>query len=162
MGTEINLRVGGISIDWAKNNPGNDHGFLFQECDRTRRRSDQIDYEYCAEDPEVDLAIIEESLSRRLVKIIPRLNLAGYTLEKARDEYNALRAEEVEQEKFNVLTFDEFFELVGRFPLEKLDSTYIEKSPDQDRKIKERFRSAEAEIERLPSSYNSLYWSEKS
>lgn len=162
MGTEINLRVGGISIDWAKNNPGNDHGFLFQECDRTRRHSEQIDYEYCAEDPEADLALLEESLVRRLVKVLPRLNLAGYTLDKARDEYNALLAEEDDQEKFNVLTFDEFCEFVGRFPLGKLDDTYIDNDPDMNRMIKERFRSAEAEIERLPSSYDTLYWSEKS
>lgn len=35
MGTEIYLRVGGVSIDWAKNNAGNDHGYMRHFLDQT-------------------------------------------------------------------------------------------------------------------------------
>lgn len=52
MGTSIELKIGGVSLDYAKNSMGNDYGFLFQEADVTRIRSDGIDYEYYAEHPE--------------------------------------------------------------------------------------------------------------
>lgn len=168
MGTEIHLRVGGVSIDWAKNDTGSDHGFLFQQGDRARRHSEETDYEYCATHPEIDLSLREESLVRTLAKVLPRLNLSGWTLDAARVEYNALLgdqdeiAEEVERDTSNVLTFDEFCELAGRYPLGKLDDTYIDRDHERDLTVKERFRADEAKMDRLPMSYRSLYWSEKS
>lgn len=168
MGTEINLTVGGIVIDWAKNDPGRDHGFLFQPCDLARRHSDQADYEYCAEHPEVDLSLEEESLARPLAATLPRLNLAGWTRDKARYEYNALLAEqaefaeEIEQTASKLLTFEEFCELVSRYPLKTLDDTYLNYEPELDLKIKERFRADQVDMDRLPDSQDSLYWSVKS
>ena len=36
MGTEIDLTVGGVMVDWSKNRRGRDHGVLFQPQDRMR------------------------------------------------------------------------------------------------------------------------------
>jgi len=46
LGTIIDLTVGGVVVDWSKNSRGIDHGALFQEGDRKRLRSEQIDYGY--------------------------------------------------------------------------------------------------------------------
>lgn len=43
MGTEINLTVGGISVDWAESDRDVDHGPLFQESDRQHVSSDPAD-----------------------------------------------------------------------------------------------------------------------
>jgi hypothetical protein len=52
MGTEINLTVGGISLSFSKNHMGLDFGHLFQEGDRTRRKMEEINYEYYEVHPE--------------------------------------------------------------------------------------------------------------
>ena len=49
MGTCIELTASGVALDGSKNSVGNNHGSLFQERDRKRRLSDQINYDYCAE-----------------------------------------------------------------------------------------------------------------
>lgn len=168
MGTEIRLTVGGVSIAWAKNNAGDDHGFLFQEGDRARRHSEETDYEYCATHPEINLALREEALVRPLDRILPRLDLLGWTLDTARTEYNALLgaqseiAEEVGVDTSDVLTFDDFCALAGRYPLANLDDTYIERDPMRDSAIKERFHADAAKMDRLPMFSGSSYWSERS
>jgi hypothetical protein len=86
VGTEISLDIGGLSIDWSKNARGADHGALFQEVDRKRLRSDQIDYGYFAESGE-DPGLTEMAFARRLEDVVPRLELLGFTLEAAKAEY---------------------------------------------------------------------------
>ena len=168
MGTEINLTVGGVSIDWAKNNPGCDHGFLFQQGDRARRHSEETDYEYCATHPEIDLALREESLVRTLAKVLPRLDLLGWTLDAARAEFDALLADERENAEDdgsdapNKSAFDDFCNLVDRYPLASLDDTYIDDNRIRDQKVAARFHADQAAIDTLPRVYDSLYWSEKS
>ncbi len=77
MGTEITLDVGGMTIDYRKNGMGNDHGSLFQECDRKfipsehYRRSDYKKKEW--------LAIQESEIgfTRKLSDVVPRLEMLG-------------------------------------------------------------------------------------
>lgn len=170
MGTEIYLRVGGVSIDWAKNNAGNDHGYLFQERDRTRRHSDQLNYEYCAEYPEeVDLALCEAALVRTLARVLPRLELLGWSLEAARAEYDAVVADHIEvaeelvRDPSAVLTFDEYCALVARYPLASLSDTPVALDETRDAIVKTPFRADEAVMNRLPNSeHDPSYWSAKS
>ncbi|WP_061542231.1 HEPN/Toprim-associated domain-containing protein [Collimonas fungivorans] len=162
MGTVIHLEVSGVSIDWSKNNPGTDHRSLFQNGDRTKLPSEEADNESDATYPEYD------ALSRTLARILPRLDLMGWTLDAARAEYNALVgdqseiAEECVQDNPGVMTFEEFCAFAGRYCLKDLDDTYIERSDERDSIVKGRFHADEAEMDRLPMSYDSLYWSEKS
>ena len=94
MGTSIELELGGISLDYAKNHMGNDHGFLFQESDRTRRHADGIDYDYFAEHSDDDeLGHNEACFVRPLRRVLPRLDLLGQTVEAARSEYGAVVGE---------------------------------------------------------------------
>lgn len=168
VGTIIDLKVGGVSIDWAKNNPGNPHGFLFQEGDSTRRHSEDTDYEYCATHPEIDVASREASLVRSLNRVLPRLELVGCTLESARAEYEVVVAKHIEVAEelgWNIsamLTFDEYCALVARYPLASLDDTYIDVDETLDSTIKARFQADESKMGRLPPIEDSLYWSEKS
>ena len=83
MGTEISLDIGGMSIEWSKNARGADHGALFQEVDRKRLRSDQIDYGYFAESAE-DPGRMEMALARPLRDVVPRLELLGSPLRRRR------------------------------------------------------------------------------
>ena len=51
MTTPITLTVGAITLTFNKWEIGVDHGMLFQESDRQRRRHPDIDYSYYDEHP---------------------------------------------------------------------------------------------------------------
>ena len=127
MGTSIELSVGNVSLSYSKNHMGIDYGFLFQDGDLTRRKSESLDYEYYDENPELkhEIERAEETFVRALCRVIPRLNILGCTLDAARAEYNSLiaEAEEISSEidaaesKKEYLTFEEFCQLACRYPL---------------------------------------------
>lgn len=162
MGTDIHLKVGGVSIDWSKNNAGTDHRSLFQVGDYARLASEEAD------DESHPTPLEDDALVRMLARILPRLDLMGWTLDAARAEYNALVddqseiAEETGRDTSGVMTFDEFCAFAGRYRLDDLDDTYIAHSHESDSIAKGRFRADEADMSKLPMPYDSLYWSEKS
>lgn len=173
MGTEINLTLGGISLAFSKNSMGIDFGHLFQDCDVTRRKMAEINYEYYEEHPEENggLEQREAAFARPLGKILPRLELLNHTLESARAEYEAIVAESLEiasysepPESPSYLSFDEFCALACRHPLASLKDTYVEhRTPDRDTIAQGRFAANADEFSRLPSGiYNYLYYSKKS
>ncbi|MDA3791027.1 MAG: HEPN/Toprim-associated domain-containing protein [Desulfobacula sp.] len=174
MGTSIELCIGNVSLSYSKNHMGIDYGFLFQSSDLTRRKSEAINYEYYEENPEEkhELDEAEEVFVRTLSRVLPRLNLLGYTLEAARAEYQALVVEaeeilndtDIEESKKEYLTFEEFCNLTCRYPLVDLKSDYIEyDTPDQDIISQGRFAADIDLFNRIPWSEDSdLYWSEAS
>ena len=174
MGTSIKLRLGNISLSYSKNHMGMDYGFLFQSSDLTRRKSELINYEYYEENPEEkkELDEAEEVFARTLSRVLPRLNLLGFTLETARSEYNTLceEAEDISNEvnmkdsKSEYLTFEEFCDLVCRYPLADLNNDYIEyNTPDREKNSQGRVLTDTDLFNRIPWSDNSdLYWSEAS
>lgn len=95
MGTSIELCLGNVSLSYSKNHMGIDYGFLFQDSDLKRRKSESINYEYYEENPELkhEIEVAEEIFARSLSRVIPRLNILGHTLEVARAEYQSLVAE---------------------------------------------------------------------
>jgi hypothetical protein len=129
VGTEIQLKVSHVSLDYAKNNMGNDYGFLFQDGDLARRRSDAINYDYYEANPdEDDLAEHETGFVRSLARVLPRLRLLGHTLDHARAEYQALIESTMEfadsdnstESTPSLLTFEEFCALACRHPVADL------------------------------------------
>lgn len=170
LGTEIELTIGGISIDFCKNYMGNDHGFLFQESDRTRVHAEGINYDYYKEHPDKYLAEAEAAFVRPLKAVLPRLDLTGHTIEAAKAEYEALiqETEEFESEyapilKSGLMTFEEFCEFCGRFPLNELDNAYFDfHHPDRDLRSQGRFAGMLDEMQRIPNYSPELYWSERS
>ena len=151
---------------------GADHGFLFQEGDRTRRRSDQISYEYYAEHPEEDLAASEASLVRPLARVLPRLDLLGYTFDSARAEYEEVLRQALEfRERYSdlagslqLMSFEEFCAFACRHPLSVLDATYVEHDEDdRHQRVHGRFIEDASEIDRIPAvGQSDSYWSEAS
>lgn len=174
MGTSIELCIGNVSLSYSKNFMGVDYGFLFQEGDLFRRRTDSIDYDYYEEHPtEIeDIDEAEELFARTLSRILPRLEILGFTLEAARAEYQAVVAEavemasysELEESKTEYLTFEEYCNLACRYPLGDLESVYIEyETPDRDMLSQGRFAADIDVFMRIPMTDNSdLYWSETS
>lgn len=174
MGTSIELCIGNVSLSYSKNFMGEDYGFLFQEGDLFRRKTDAINYDYYEEHPDKieELAEAEELFARTLSRVLPRLEILNFTLEAARDEYQALVAEaeeisnhiDIEESKKEYFTFDEFCNLACRYPLSDLKSDYIEyDTPDRDIISQGRFASDIDVFERIPWSGNSdSYWSEAS
>jgi hypothetical protein len=151
----INLTIEGISLDWSKNGMGVDYGFLFQIGDQARRPSDQVNYDYYADNPGEDVAPMEQAFVRPLAKVLPRLDLLGYTLESARAEYEALLPGRDEADAGDPdasrpdacgdasdasgwMSFEAFCALAGRYRLDSLDGTYVEYSADT-RPVKGRF-----------------------
>lgn len=146
---------------------GNDHGFLFQEADRQRRPSDQLDYDYPRSD--LELAREEAAFVRRLDQVLPRLKLLGDTLDTARAEYESLvrqvfefREESGEPSTPGLLmTFDEFCAFVQQHWRPDLDNTYrVHRTADEE---KGRFKELDTEIARIPRlEPMGGYWSELS
>lgn len=166
MGTEIELTIGGISVDYAKNHMGNDHGFLFQDPDRSRTHAEGIDYDYYKDHPEESLEDEEAAFVRPLKSVLPRLDLTGHTIEAAKAEYELLvhEAKETESEyapipKSGLMAFDEFCAFCGRFSLDDLDDTYTD---NDDLKSQGRFAGLTDEIQRIPNYEPNLHWSERS
>lgn len=174
MGTSIELTVGNVSLDYAKNSMGNDYGFLFQEADLARRKSESIDYDYYAEHPEekAELEVSGLMFLRQLSRVVPRLNLLGHTLDGARAEYQNL-VEEANSvldeiapsgEKKDWLTFEEFCALANIYPLTSLATEYVDfDTEDRAAVAQGRFAAHAQEFARLPwTEAHDSYWSESS
>lgn len=172
MGTSIELKIGAVSLDYAKNHMGADHGYMFQEADFCRRRSDQISYQYCAEHPELDgLAESEEAFVRAVSRVLPRLQILGHSIESARAEYEAVVADAVSLDEPDesrqtpgYLSFEEYCALACMYPLGSLADRYVDYDTDEREKVAQgRFAPLAGQFERLPWRENSdLYWSEAS
>lgn len=174
MGTSIELCIGNVSLSYSKNFMGEDYGYLFQKGDLFRRKTDAINYDYYEEHPKEkeELAEAEEFFARTLSRILPRLEILGFTLEAARAEYKAVVAEavemtsysELEEPKKEYLTFEEFCSLANRYPLSDLKSGYIEyETLDRDKISQGRFTADIDIFKRIPCTDNAdSYWSETS
>ncbi len=147
MGTEISLNIGELSVNWSKNSMGMDHGILFQEKDRMPVKSEFINYEYFKEKGE-DPSNLEMAFSTELKKIVPRLELLGFTLNSIKKEYKYLVKNwkeeyqfiEEEGQELNVMSFDEFCLFIKKYPIKDLDNTYESYDDSKDRKkTKEQF-----------------------
>jgi HEPN/Toprim N-terminal domain 1 len=168
VGTEITLEVEGLTVDYSKNFIGTDHGALFQDADRKRIHSDQINYEYFKEHDE-DPAPMEMAFVRKLKDTLPRLDLLGFTQEQGRIEY--LRAVETAREEINyddsdnemkprnIMSFDEFLAFVAAHPIATLDDTYDGERNDEENKGQ---FSGDPTIQRLPYPSYDLFYSERS
>ena len=161
MGTSIELCLGDVSLSYSKNHMGIDYGFLFQDGDLKRKKSESINYEYYEENPDekYELDQAEEVFSRTLSRVLPRLNLLGFTLEAARAEYQAVVAEaeeisreiDLEESGKEFLTFEEFCNLACRYPLRELKADYIDyETPDRDRVSMGRFADDVDLFDRIP------------
>ena len=120
MGTEISLDIGGVSVAWSKNSMGIDHGMLFQEKDRKRFRSEQIDYDECDDPEALSIQKFEMAFVRPLLEIVRRLELLGFTIERAKQDYEEAcnEANELHRvmndsdlsspDKLDLMSFEEF------------------------------------------------------
>ena len=153
MGTEITLEVGGLTLDCSKNGRGSDHGAFFQE-------RDQIDYDYFADNDD-DPGPMEMALSRRLKEVVPRLELLGFTLNRAEGEYvrcaeawceecpSSIADDEAEPAP-DLMTFDEFCVFATLHPIQSLDDTFIS-SVDAGSEERIRGRFTDESVMRPPS-----------
>ncbi|MCA1197309.1 hypothetical protein K9B35_04970 [Sphingomonas sp. R647] len=164
MGTEIDLAIDGITLDWAKNSMGIDYGSLFQAGDLAHRRSGQIDYAYCAEN-HIDTTSAERAFVRPLARVLPRLDMLGHGIAGARVAYeeSVRRALELARDITSVelptdlMSFQEFVSLCGRFPLASLGDQVI-KSADGPLALPGRFAAHAEEIRRIPSEPDYYPW----
>lgn len=136
MTTPITLTVGAITLTFNKWEIGVDHGMLFQESDRQRRRHPYIDYSYYDEHPEEDPAQSETCFCRSLGSMLPRLELLGYTLATVKAEYEMHVRQDAERyaddegdgaplpNRPERLEFEKFVEFIRRYPVSDLDDEY--------------------------------------
>jgi hypothetical protein len=171
VGTEIHLEIEGMSLDWSKNGMGIDHGFLFQEADRARRRSDGIDYDYFQETGE-DPAAYEAAFARPLSRILPRLDLVGFNIHGARLAYEAAARDAATSASYGssinpgepvqteFMTFDEFCAFCRRFPLADLGAHRIKSTIEEGEEAPPpgRFAALVDEIRRIPTAHSPYRW----
>ncbi|MEZ4533329.1 MAG: HEPN/Toprim-associated domain-containing protein [Thermomicrobiales bacterium] len=167
MGTEITLSVGGMDVAWSKNHRGIDHGALFQERDRTRAHSDQVDYKYFEERDDAELASMEAAFVRKLADLVPRLELLGFTMQSIEAEYALAtkrwleRSDEEEEAPKAAMAFEQFLAFALRTSIADLNNEY---DPDlDDEKSKGRFAGL-AEIDQVPNAdlWDRDHYSERS
>jgi hypothetical protein len=171
VGTEITLEVGGLTLDWNKNRRGNDHGILFQPKDRKRVSSQEIDYEYFAENDE-DPGPMEMAFCRPLREVVPRVELLGYSLENIKNVYQACSENWREEHTYltddqngettlSLMNFEEFYAFATAYPLHELDNQFVASlDPEQ---VRGRFAN-ELEKQRIPyfSPHDIQAYSERS
>jgi hypothetical protein len=164
VGTIIDLSVGGISVDWSKNSRGADHGALFQELDRQRMRSEQLDYDYL-ERNELSPAEMEMAFSRTLRAVVPRLELLGFCLDTVRRAYETHAKQWQEDQSamadydgdskdctvIKSLTFNEFLSFVRAHPIRELDDSFVREINEAgERRVRGRFDGSQTAA-RIPS-----------
>ena len=172
MGTIIDLTVGGVVVDWSKNSMGIDHGALFQEGDRKRLRSEQIDYGYFDRN-NLSPADMEMAFSRSLRTLVPRLELLGFRLETVHRMYQRLAKQWQEDQAalagnddtlVEPLSFDEFLSFVRANPIQVLDDSFVHGIDEKaERRIRGRF-DADESVARIPANpdHSSNAYSERS
>lgn len=133
MGTFIALTVGNIELSWAKNMPGSYHGDLFLESDRKK-----------VPDPLGGGTETFPAFQSTLCKVLPRIELLGHTLERARQEYDYL-VERAVRRDFDLdgesktrsseefLTFDSFLEIVRTIPANDVSTELDYEAPNPKR-----------------------------
>jgi len=121
----IDLRVGNLVADWGKNEFYRDHRSLFQERD--------VRSVLAGQDPGGQDGMIH-TLSRPLGDVVPRLNLLGYSLDSAREEYNSLLEFHADEDS-TYPTFDAF-----RAALCAIDIGDVSADYDDDHSFGEFFR----------------------
>ena len=180
MGTIIALSVGGMDIDECKNFVGTDHGSLFQEADRKRLRSDQVDYDFYEDPDDPDLAAMEVGFAKPLRDVIRRLELLGYTYDSIRAEYlraveNAVErnrdynadigaSDDQQPEPTTFLTFEDFHKFVTSQSISDLNDDFVDSfGPESDQEIQGRFFETGID-QNVPTQpfYDNLAWSERS
>ena len=160
MGTEITLDVEGLTVTYAKNHLGVDHGSLFQEQDRRALKSGQLNYEYYEREGE-DPTSGEMAFGRSLKDVAPRLELLGFNLDRVRREYENIASSWREERKSfryedagplpDLMSFPEFLRFVTEHPLASLDDTFV---PGFDEESKTRIRGRfadQAVTNRIPN-----------
>jgi len=172
VGTEITLKVAGVSVTYSKNHRGIDHGSIFQEKDRKAIKSDQLDYDWYEEEGE-DPTPSEMAFTRPLKHVVPRLELLGFDLERVRREYDAVAQNWREERQSlqddddesipDLMSFAEFREFATARPLHSLDDTFISRTDDaSEAKMRGCFEGMQ--FERIPTyrSYDIYAYSERS
>lgn len=174
MGTEISLSIDNVDVCWSKNHMGIDHGWLFQDGDRKRIRSDQIDYDHFEEDDDPDLAAMEMGFAKPLRDVLPRLELMGVTLDQVRDEYERAAEDSNETREYLAesnlgaaipcMPFDKFLNIACSVNIADLDNTFdnndLDKQPEEYGK---KFIDAKT-LESIPhyDAYDAMVYSEQS
>ncbi|MEO5366432.1 MAG: HEPN/Toprim-associated domain-containing protein [Magnetococcus sp. WYHC-3] len=167
MGTEITLDISGLALDYSKNHMGNDHGALFQEKDRQRRRSDQVNYEYFIE-TNADPAPMEMAFAKPLREVLPRLEVMGFTLKNAETAYQgvlqSVREEMAESadddaEPKELMGFDEFCDFVTIHAVQSLDDTFISSIDGRDESQTQGRFSDKTLTSRIPTPWDVDHWS---
>lgn len=165
MGTEITLDVGGLTLTYSKNHMGMDHGSLFQERDRKAARMEQTDLDLSAEDGD-DSNLSSVSFVRPLKGVVPRLELLGFTLGRARIEYEAVVQDRLDQFDEGeatppLMSFDDYMAFATQHPILALDNTFISGSgAASDRKARGRFADETLE-DRFPHYVEGYPYSER-
>lgn len=169
MGTEITLDIEGVTLTYSKNHFGIDHGALFQDADRCSLPSDEIDHD--ADEEDESRRRMGMTFSRLLGKIVCRLELLGFDLDRVRREYERSCSEALEAYRDpeedsvpDLMTFEEFLAFATEHPLRSLDRTFLfERLGDRDSPIRGRFVDGTT-LRRVPhfSPWDSSAYSEAS
>jgi hypothetical protein len=110
MGSIISLGVGRLEIDWGKNNYFHNHSPLFF------REDIKPEIYYYAE----GVQDVKPAFSRPLRKVLPRLDLLGYSLPKCRALYDSLASDIADYYPDPEISFDMLRRVLGQVDVAKM------------------------------------------
>lgn len=120
MGTMIELALGNLEVDWGKNSHFIHHGELFQECDLKEiplRR-----YGVGADSNSKPHIVHEEGFGKPLHQVADRVELLGYTIFGAKQEYSLLHKNHDMKE--GLLPFETLSEALRLVDVNKVSGNY--------------------------------------
>jgi hypothetical protein len=149
MGSMVHLALGPFEVDWGKNDTLMLHGQLYQPGDVTMVADVYVD------ENDKHITRMQTGTSKPLVKVLPRLELLGFTLETARAEFESI----VKANGYDNLaaSFDDFADMLAKMDVDTAACAYHK---DYDlgglfaREISHRSKSKEGSDDDVGSRYD--------
>ncbi|CAC9447740.1 hypothetical protein BSPLISOX_711 [uncultured Gammaproteobacteria bacterium] len=114
MGSMITLGIGGLELDWGKNNFYNNHSILFKSTDIKN-----TSYYYIG-----DIVEYKKGLSRKIYEIKRRLDLLGYHPKVLKNRYEK-HLQELSCCPEVLLTYEEFYRVIINIDISKIEPKYL-------------------------------------
>ncbi|HUN26899.1 MAG TPA: HEPN/Toprim-associated domain-containing protein [Steroidobacteraceae bacterium] len=118
MGSMVHLALGPFEVDWGKNNSLRLHGEIFQSGDVTL-----VPDVYVGESDQ-HITEMQQGTSKPLEKVLPRLELLGYTLESSRAEFDSLVSAFAGGDL--VVSFDDLAQALAKMDIDSAATDYHE------------------------------------
>jgi hypothetical protein len=146
MGTEIDLKLGNLPVDWGKNYGFQNHSVLFNHNDLT-----EVPYFYAD-----DVVEYKEGYSTQLSNVVGRLELMGYTVASAKAEYLGICEFNGDEEP--PVPFDELKDAIAGINVSEVTGKWTKRDRNQPQFVPKKILANLGHGEFFEGGKNPDYW----